>query len=99
MKGKWIWIVVLLLIAAVIVGCGGAASEPVEEPAPTAHPGKSVMNSKCGTCHDLSRVTEYRDDPEGWEMTVDRMILLGSELSDQQRADLIDFLAQEYPAE
>lgn len=99
MKGKWIWIVVLLVSAVLIVGCGGAASEPVEKAVPTAHPGKSVMNSKCGTCHDLSRVTEYRDDLEGWEMTVDRMILLGAELSDQQRTDLIDYLAQEYPAE
>jgi len=99
MKDKRVWIVFLLIISIILTGCGGAAPEPTEPPAPTVHPGKSVMNSRCGTCHELSRVTNYRDDLEGWEMTVDRMILLGAELSDQQRTDLIDYLAKEYPQE
>jgi mono/diheme cytochrome c family protein len=98
MKDKLIWIVMLLFITVIITGCGGAA-EPTEVPTPTVHPGKSVMNSKCGTCHDITRVTSHQDDLEGWELTVDRMIMLGTQLSDQQRADLIDYLSQEYPAE
>lgn len=99
MKGKLIWMILLLVLLLAAAGCGGAAEVPKETPVPTVHPGKSVMSSRCGTCHDLSRVTNYRDDLEGWEMTVDRMILLGVELSDQQRTDLIDYLAEEYPQE
>ena len=99
MKGKMVFIVCMLLVLVISAGCGAGAQEPTETPVPTTHPGKTVMNNKCGTCHGLDQVTSYRDDVEGWELTVDRMITLGADLSDAQREDLIDYLAMEYPEE
>lgn len=77
-----------------VVGCSQAPT-----PEPTAHPGKSILNQKCVQCHDISRVKNYQDDPEGWAMTVDRMVMLGAELSDEQYEQLVDYLALTYPEE
>ncbi len=82
------------LLILLVVGCSQAA-----DPEPTAHPGKSILNQKCVQCHDISRVKNYQDDPEGWAMTVDRMVMLGTELSDEQYEQLVDYLALTYPEE
>ncbi len=100
MKGKIVFILVLLIFIMIIMGCSQATPpEPTVTPAPTAHPGKALVNSRCVGCHDISRVTNYRSDREGWELTVDRMILLGAELNDEQREQVIDYLAGMYPEE
>ena len=82
------------LLVVLLVACGQGAA-----PEPTTHPGKAVMNQKCVQCHDISRVTNYQDDPEGWALTVDRMVMLGAQLSDEQYDQLVDYLATNYPEE
>lgn len=82
------------ILIVIAVGCSKA-----DIPEPTAHPGKSVLNQKCVQCHDISRVKNYQSDPEGWAMTVDRMMMLGAELSDEQYEQLVDYLALTYPEE
>lgn len=100
MKGKIVFISVLLLLIIIIMGCSQASPpEPTATPTPTVHPGKALVNGKCVGCHDISRVTNYQSDREGWELTVDRMILLGAELNDEQREQVIDYLAAMYPEE
>lgn len=100
MKGKIPWMVLVVTLITIVMGCSQATPpEPTATPTPTVHPGKKLVNSKCIVCHDISRVTEYRSDREGWEMTVDRMILLGADLNDEQRDQVIDYLAGMYPEE
>ena len=97
MKGQFYLILLIGILIAVIAGCSPAPPpEPTATLVPTVHPGKSLLSSKCIACHDLSRVTNYKNDVDGWTLTVDRMVLLGATLSDAQREQTIDYLASTY---
>ncbi len=100
MKGKILFVFIPVTLIMIVMGCSQATPpEPTATPTPTVHPGKKLVNSRCVACHDISRVTEKRSDREGWEMTVDRMILLGADLNDEQRDQVIDYLVSMYPEE
>ncbi|MCJ7700364.1 MAG: hypothetical protein MUO62_02170 [Anaerolineales bacterium] len=100
MKGHYFLILSIVVLIAIIVGCSPAPPpEPTATPVPTVHPGKAVVSSKCIACHDLGRVTNYKNDLHGWTLTVDQMILNGATLSDEQREQSIDYLAFTFPKE
>lgn len=100
MQQKRIYFVFFILLTIlgtlVIVGCG-TASTP--EPTPTVHPGKALVSSRCIGCHELNRITNAAFDQEGWQLTVDRMVLSGAQLSEEQVGLVVDYLAQSYPKE
>jgi mono/diheme cytochrome c family protein len=98
MKMKIVVSVLLFLVAMAVVGCG---PEPTPEPppTPTVHPGKAVVSSRCIGCHELNRVENAAYDKEGWQLTVDRMVLSGAQLTDEQVPLVVDYLAQAYPKE
>jgi len=100
MKGQYLLILLAVVLIAVAVGCSSAPPpEPTATAVPTAHPGASIVKSKCIQCHDLGRVNEYKGDHDGWGLTVDRMVLLGVKLTDEQREQTVDYLAVTYPKE
>ena len=80
------------------VGCGPAAT-PEPTPTPEVHKGKAIVANRCIGCHEIGRVTNAKYDREGWQMTVDRMVLSGAELSDEQTELVVDYLALTYPKE
>ena len=94
-------IAVALLISLVILLIASCGPPPTPEPTPTptVHPGKAVVASRCIGCHELNRVTNASYDKEGWQLTVDRMVLVGAQLSDEQVAMVVDYLAEAYPKE
>lgn len=90
----------LALVALLITGCGMLSSpEPTATPLPTVHPGQSIVHNRCTSCHDLDRAVNYKSDAKGWGFLVDRMILQGATLSEQQRDLAVDWLATTYPKE
>lgn len=100
MKINALLFLVMFLMILASVGCGPAATpEPTATPPPTEHPGKAVVASRCIGCHELNRVTNAAFDHEGWQLTVDRMVLSGAQLTDEQVAQAVDYLAQTYPKE
>ena len=100
MKGQLLLILLTVILIAIVVGCSPAPPpEPTMTPVPTVHPGKAVMNNRCIACHDIGRVTNYKNDKDGWTLTVDRMVLLGAILSEEQREQTIDYLAFNFPKE
>ena len=54
--------------------------------------GKEVLESRCGDCHGLDRVTSKTKDRAGWQSTVNRMISKGANLNADEKAALIDYL-------
>ncbi|WP_038012363.1 quinohemoprotein amine dehydrogenase subunit alpha [Thauera sp. 63] len=69
-------------------------------PAQAAPQGEALVNSKCITCHapaedgQLARIGDSRRTPEGWDMTVARMIIShGVKLSADERAAVVKYLA------
>lgn len=96
MKMQYLLIAALFFVVLFAVGCGPAPT-PEPTPTPEVHPGQALVASRCISCHDLSRVTNSRFDREGWQMTVDRMVISGAQLNDEQKAQVVDYLAQTYP--
>ncbi len=60
---------------------------------------EALLNSKCQTCHlptdkGLNRIDESRRTPEGWDMTIVRMMVShGVELTPEERQTLVKYLA------
>ncbi len=95
---KTVLAIVVILIFLLIVGCGAPAT-PEPTPVPTVHPGKSLVSSRCVGCHPMNRVENAAYDEKGWQLTVDRMVLLGAEIPNDQAPVVVDYLAQAFPKE
>ena len=61
--------------------------------------GKALVESKCALCHVIEITTNARYSREAWTSNVDVMIKFGMSLSDQQKADIIDYLAATFSNE
>jgi len=48
-------------------------------------------------CESVSRNAAF--DRQGWQLIVDRMVLTGAQLSEEQRELVVDYLASSYPKE
>ncbi len=97
MKRTIIVIVLLsILISVLAVSCGSAAPA---EPTPDLSVGKALVESRCTTCHGINNITIAKYSREVWTTTVDRMVLAGAVLNDQQKSDIIDYLAATYKPE
>jgi hypothetical protein len=87
-----------------------AATEPPAEPteapteAPTEEPAEdavsieaeALLQERCTVCHSLRQVEAAQYTQEQWDDTVTRMVGYGAELNDEEKAVLIDYLAQTY---
>lgn len=79
-----------------LVAC--TANTPIPPtPTPTEHPGKALVTSRCATCHAIGVIENARNNQSGWEGTVDRMIINGAKINENQRAQIIDYLAISFP--
>ncbi|MGD8751310.1 MAG: hypothetical protein PVG14_07800 [Anaerolineales bacterium] len=98
MKIKTFVLLIVIFFILIIIGCGPAAT-PEPTPTPEVHQGESIMASKCIGCHELNRIENATYDKEGWKLTVDRMVLSGAQLTDEQVELVVDYLALTYPKE
>lgn len=62
----------------------GTAFEPETE---------TLLKTICGRCHVLSSLKRYEKSPRQWERTINRMRLLGAEISDEEIFLLRDHLS------
>jgi hypothetical protein len=53
-----------------------------------------LLQEKCTTCHNLDRVKRTRKDKAGWDKIVDRMIRNGAKISEAERQELSEYLAE-----
>ena len=98
MKTRTLVIIMVGMIILTTVGCGPAPT-PEPTPTPEVHKGKAVVANRCIGCHEIGRVNNAKYDREGWQMTVDRMVLRGAQLTDEQTELVVDYLALTYPKE
>src|SRR3972149_1581157 len=83
MKRNFFIILLMILVALNVVSCG-LSLKSAPTPSPTAHPGKAIISGRCTGCHELNRITSAAFDRQGWQLTVDRMVLAGAQLSEEQ---------------
>lgn len=59
-------------------------------------PGKELVVRQCGTCHDLVMATRKRLDKAGWDTEVDKMVLLGAKIPDDEVPIIIEYMAKHF---
>jgi competence protein ComEA len=62
-------------------------------------PGKDETVRMCGTCHAVERATSVRLSREGWQDTIAKMVDLGATASDEERATVLNYLAEHFKGE
>ena len=72
------------------LGQDAPAASPAELP---AGPGGDLFAQTCSACHGLKVATAQRHDLEEWRATVDKMVLNGADLTDDQAAQIAYYLA------
>ncbi len=87
MKIKYILFFALVIVSLVLTSCGSKAA------APTPHPGQALVETKCSTCHSIVQVNNAKYSREIWQTTVDRMVMAGLQISDDQKSQVVDYLA------
>jgi len=70
---------------------------PAATEAPTKPDGKSLVESRCSTCHPVSLVETAKKTEAGWQETVERMVASGAQLNQEQQELVIKYLAETYP--
>lgn len=85
------------ILSAIGIGVGFAS---LAAPAGAQQSGEALLNSRCSGCHEriadgkLSRVSEIRKTPEGWDMNIARMMIMhGVEVTSAERAALVKYLS------
>jgi competence protein ComEA len=62
-------------------------------------PGRAETEKVCKSCHDLERSVSRRQDRDGWQATLTKMVALGTKATDQEFAVILDYLTKHFPAE
>ena len=62
-------------------------------------PGKAETERLCKGCHELARSVSLRQDRDGWETTMKKMIAMGIKGSEQEFSLVLEYLVKNYPAE
>jgi len=74
------------------------ASPPLRAQLPEG-PGREQTQKLCSDCHELERSISLRQDRDGWKATVNKMISLGAQGSEEEFSVVLDYLSRNYPAQ
>jgi len=79
----------LLLMLLAVWTAGFAQEETVDG-------GKSLYEAACSQCHGLAPMERTRDGRAGWEDTVHKMVVIGTQLDADEMEQVIDYLYENY---
>jgi quinoprotein glucose dehydrogenase len=88
--------------AATTTAAGGGNSAAASAPMPALSPaqleqGRRVTERVCTACHGLESETASGKTPQAWKDTVEQMIGLGAEATDDEAKIIADYLAHTFP--
>jgi mono/diheme cytochrome c family protein len=89
-------VLVAMLATLALVACGGGSTEPTQEPAAPAADGAQLLEQRCSACHSADQPKAQRMTAAEWEQTVSSMITRGAQLTDAEKAVLVEYLAKNY---
>jgi competence protein ComEA len=86
------------VLVAVLVGdvtdarpSGTMTQEPT-----TPHPGRALLQSVCSSCHEAATITASPRTRVEWDDTLQEMVRYGAEASDEQFAQIRDYLLRNH---
>lgn len=62
-------------------------------------PGRAETERLCKGCHELERSVSRRQDRDGWQATLNKMVAFGTKATDEEFALILDYLSKNFPAE
>ena len=66
---------------------------------PEGGPGRAETEKLCKQCHEVARSVSLRQDRDGWNNTITKMVALGMKGTDSDFALVVDYLVKNFPAE
>ena len=84
------WVAVALL--------AGVLPAAAQDPFPDG-PGKDVTVRMCGTCHPAERSAAVRLTRDGWQAVMAKMVSLGAQGTEAERATVVDYLSASFKGE
>ena len=62
-------------------------------------PGKAETVKLCSQCHEIERSVSLRQGREGWQVTIDKMVVMGAQGTDKEWAAVLEYLVKNYAAD
>jgi len=62
-------------------------------------PGREETQQLCSDCHELERSISLRQDRNGWKGTINKMISLGAQVTEQEFSMVLEYLSAYFPAQ
>jgi hypothetical protein len=89
-------LLIVILAGLLLTACGSSSTPTAAPSGGSTLDGKTLLQTRCTVCHDLSRVTSRTGTADQWKAIVDRMINNGAQLTPQEETVLVNYLAQTY---
>lgn len=87
----------ILGASALVLAAAAVAQAQTPPPRLPPGPGLDLLNERCVSCHPVSMITAQRKDATGWAFTVQQMAARGAEVSPEEMAVMIEYLAAALP--
>ena len=94
---KYKVLMVFMVFAMILAGCGAGQSEVETKPEVTIDV-EVLLGQRCASCHTHTIVSNFSYSLEEWTEVIDVMVKKGATLSDEEKAAMIQYLADTYPA-
>jgi competence protein ComEA len=62
-------------------------------------PGKEATQKICAQCHELEKSFSIKQDRDGWQRTVNKMVALGAKGTDEELKVVVEYLVKNFPAD
>ncbi|QRN82453.1 hypothetical protein JR338_08440 [Chloroflexota bacterium] len=95
MKKTLIFSILLMALLVVAISACSNTATPVstDSPAtPTEDPTQALIEERCSGCHNTSIIYNANYDESGWSDVIDHMIEKGAVLSEDEKAQIIEWL-------
>jgi cytochrome c5 len=97
-------ILLIAILCTVLISACSSAATPTTSSASgstsgsssTVADGKTLMETRCATCHSLDRITNAKGTAAEWQQVVDQMVQRGAVLSTDEEKVLVQYLADNY---
>jgi len=62
-------------------------------------PGKEEARKLCAGCHELEKSFSTRQDRDGWELTLEKMVSYGMKATEKDIATVLEYVVRNFPAD
>lgn len=80
---------------AVVIGLVAVSTTIIGQELP-AGPGRDLVTTRCGSCHEPDLITQQRLTRAGWGRSLDKMVRWGATVEAGEREPMLDYLSAHF---